>query len=124
MFDVLWVCGLSALALPLAIALICGWSPRWVRRRTSPWGIRVRGVAFLVLWASGMVVPLAKWGGLDSEDAALATFPAQFGMMTFAAGLMCGSELGEWFYRRAVQSTIRDGAGTDGGWPQGPHSSS
>lgn len=104
MFDLLWICGWSVLALPLAISSIRGWAPQRVRRHTTPWGIRVRGVALLVFWASGMVVPLARWGGLDSEDVTFLTFPAQFGLMMFGAGLMCGSQLGERFHRQAMRS--------------------
>ncbi|MFI6012603.1 hypothetical protein ACIBAG_27945 [Streptomyces sp. NPDC051243] len=122
MFDWLWVLGWSALALPLAIASLRGWAPKRVRRHVSPWGIRVRGIALLVFWASGMVVPLARWAGLDSEDSTFLTFPAQFGLMMFGAGLMCGSQLGERFHRQAMQSwTLNEGRDGDGK-PQGTRS--
>ena len=102
MFDLLLVCGYCAFALPLAIAALRGWAPRRVRRRTAPWVIRVRGVALLVLWASAMVVPLARQLGADSEDSAFLTFSAQFGLMMFAAGLVCGAQAGERFSRQAA----------------------
>ncbi|MDX3528169.1 hypothetical protein P1P75_17435 [Streptomyces sp. ID05-39B] len=102
MFDLLLVCGYCAFALPLAIAALRGWAPRRVRRRTAPWVIRVRGVALLVLWASAMVVPLARQLGADSEDSTFLTFSAQFGLMMFAAGLVCGAQAGERFSRQAA----------------------
>ena len=102
MFDLLLICGYSAFALPLAIAALRGWAPRRMRRRTAPWVIRVRGVALLVLWASATVVPLARRLGAGSEDSTFLTFPAQFGLMMFAAGLMCGAQVGERFSQQAA----------------------
>lgn len=99
----LWLIGWSAFALPLAIASLRGWAPKSARRRTTPWGIRVRGVALLVIWIGGLIVPLLRWSGLDTEDAAFLGAIVQVGFLMFAAGLMGGSQLGEWFYRRAVQ---------------------
>ncbi|MFI1358083.1 hypothetical protein ACH4TV_31540 [Streptomyces sp. NPDC020898] len=122
MFDWLWLLGWSALALPLAIASLRGWAPKWTRHQISPWGIRVRGVALLVFWASGMVVPLARWSGLDSEDSMFLTFPAQFGLMMFGAGLLCGSQLGEWFYRQAMQARLLDEARDESGRTHSPES--
>lgn len=72
-------------ALPLAIASLCGWAPKSVRRRTTLWGIRVRGVALLVVWVGG---------------------------------LMGGSQLGKWFYRRAVQPHALDEKPSTGGRPR------
>ncbi|AVH54845.1 hypothetical protein C4B68_02435 [Streptomyces dengpaensis] len=46
-----------------------------------------------MFWASGMVGPPARWGGLNSEDStfhsedsAFLAFPAQFGLMMFGSG--------------------------------------
>ncbi|MEV1067048.1 hypothetical protein [Streptomyces sp. NPDC050263] len=102
MFDLLLIVGFSAFALPLAIATLRGWAPHRIRRRTARWVIRVRGVALLVLWTSAVVVPLSRLLGADPEDSAFLTFPAQFGLMMFAAGLMCGAQLGERFSRQAT----------------------
>ncbi|MEU0112622.1 hypothetical protein ABZ137_02570 [Streptomyces bobili] len=104
MFDLLVIVGFSAFALPLAIATLRGWAPHRIRGRTVPWVIRVRGVALLVLWASAVVVPLSHLLGADSQDAAFHAFPAQFGLMMFAAGLMCGAQLGERFSRQATSA--------------------
>ncbi|WP_405638843.1 hypothetical protein [Streptomyces sp. NBC_00019] len=109
MFLWLWLTGWSACVLPLAIASLRGWAPKSVRRRTAPWGIRVRGVALLVIWAGGLIVPLLWRSGLDTQDAAFFGAIVQVGLLMFAAGLMSGSWLGEWFYRRAVQSRELDG---------------
>jgi len=109
-FDLLWVIGWSVFVLPLAVAALRGWAPRWVRRRVSPWGVRVRAVALLVFWAGRMVVPLARWGGLNAEDSAFLMFPAQFGLMMSGVGLMCGSELGERLHRQAMRSWYTDEA--------------
>ncbi|WP_189787897.1 hypothetical protein [Streptomyces capitiformicae] len=103
MFLWLWPIGWSAFALPLAIASLRGWAPKSVRRRITPWGIRVRGVALLVIWVGGLIVPLLQHSGLDTDDAAFLGAVVQVGFLMFAAGLMGGSQLGEWFYRRAVQ---------------------
>ncbi|MFF6880245.1 MULTISPECIES: hypothetical protein [unclassified Streptomyces] len=103
MFLWLWLIGWSAFALPLAIASLRGWAPKQVRRRTSPWGIRVRGVALLVLWLGGLAGPLLRWSDLDTADAGFLTSVVQGGFLMFAAGLVAGSQLGEWFYRRALR---------------------
>jgi hypothetical protein len=112
-----WLIGWSAFALPLAIASLRGWAPRRVRQRTSPWGIRVRGVALLVLWAGGLVAPLLRGSGLDAEDAGFLAAVVQVGLLTFAAGLVSGSQFGEWFYRRAVRSQAPAEARGSGGQP-------
>ncbi|WP_405954908.1 hypothetical protein [Streptomyces phaeochromogenes] len=117
MFLWLWLIGWSVFVLPLAIASLRGWAPKSVRRRTTPWGIRVRGVALLVLWAGGLIVPLLRWSGLDTEDAAFLGSIVQVGLLMFAAGLMGGSQLGEWFYRRAVSPKPLDEMPGSGGRP-------
>jgi len=113
----LWLIGWSAFALPLAFASLRGWAPKSVRRRTTPWGIRVRGVALLVFWAGGLIVPLLRQSGLDTEDAAFLGSIVQAGFLMFGAGLMAGSQLGEWFYRRAVQPKALDETPGGGGRP-------
>lgn len=110
----LWLIGWSAFALPLAIASLRGWAPKRVRHRTSPWGIRVRGVALLVLWLGGLTGPLLRWSDLDTEDAGFLASVVQFGFLMFAGGLMAGSQLGEWFYRRVMRDQAVDRA-RDGG---------
>ncbi|MGW3413133.1 hypothetical protein [Streptomyces sp. NPDC000888] len=117
MFLWLGLIGWSAVVLPLAIASLRGWAPKSVRRRTTPWGIRVRGVALLVIWGGGLIVPLLWRSGLDAEDAAFLGAVVQVGFLMFAAGLMSGSWLGEWFYRRAVRSRGLDEMPCSGGRP-------
>lgn len=117
MFQWLWLIGWSAFALPLAIAALRGWAPKSVRRRTTPWGIRVRGVALLVIWVGGLIVPLLRWSDLDTEDAVFLGSLVQVGCLTFAAGLMGGSQLGEWFYRRAVRPEELEETSSTGGRP-------
>ncbi|MDH6566823.1 hypothetical protein M2160_001844 [Streptomyces sp. SAI-117] len=117
MFTWLWLIGWSVVTLPLAAASLRGWAPRRVRRRTSPWGIRVRGVALLVIWAGGVVVPLLRWSGLDPESATFFGSMAEVGVLMFAAGLIGGSQLNEWFHRRTVRSQGVGVAPGDGGWP-------
>ncbi|WP_340377611.1 hypothetical protein U5640_22740 [Streptomyces sp. SS7] len=96
-----WLIGWSAFVLPLSIASLRGWAPRRVRRRTTPWSIRVRGVALLVMWLGGLV-PLARWGGLVDGDAVFLVSLAQVGLLLFAAGLISGSQLGDRFRRTAA----------------------
>ncbi|WNZ07031.1 hypothetical protein [Streptomyces sp. 11x1] len=108
MFLWLWLIGWSAFALPVAVASLRGWAPKRVRRRTSPWAIRVRGVALLVIWLGGLTGPLLRWSDLDSADASLLASVVQGGLLVFAGGLVAGSQLGEWFYRRAVQAQTVD----------------
>ncbi|WP_326661280.1 hypothetical protein [Streptomyces canus] len=103
-----WLIGWSAFALPLAIASFRGWAPRRVRSRTTPWGIRVRGVALLVMWVGGLVVPLGRWGGLVDEDAMFPLSAVQVSLLMFAAGLISGSQLGDRFRRRAAHPRAVD----------------
>ncbi|MBT2368136.1 hypothetical protein J7E88_23155 [Streptomyces sp. ISL-10] len=117
MFTWLFVIGWSAFALPLAIAMLRGWAPRRVRRRISPWGIQVRGIALLVLWVGGLVGPLVRQSGLDIEEATILASMTSVGFLMFAGGLMSGSQLGEWFYRRAGRSQALDAAQDVGGQP-------
>jgi hypothetical protein len=112
-----WLIGWSAFVLPLAVALLRGWAPKRVRSRTSPWSIRVRGVALLVLWFGGLTGPLLRWSDLDSGDAGFLTSVAQGGLLMFAGGLVAGSQLGEWFYRRAVRAHAVDQPGDISGRP-------
>ena len=112
-----WLIGWSVFVLPLAIASLRGCAPKSARRRTTPWGIRVRGVALLVLWVGGLIVPLLRWSGLHTEDAAFLGSIVQVGFLMFSAGLMGGSQLGEWFCRRAVSPKPLDetpGSGSGG----------
>ncbi|MFF6781475.1 hypothetical protein [Streptomyces sp. NPDC012510] len=111
MFLWLWLIGWSAFALPVAIASLRGWAPKRVRSRTSPWAIRVRGVALLVMWLGGLTGPLLRWSDLAAEDASFLASVAQGGFLVFAGGLVAGSHLGEWFYRRAVRAQTVDHAG-------------
>lgn len=100
MFLWSWLIGWSAFVLPLSIASLRGWAPRRVRQ-TSPWGIRVRGVALLVMWVGGLVVPLGRWGGLVGGDAMFLLPGIEVGLLLFAAGLIAGSQLGDRFRRSA-----------------------
>lgn len=104
MFVWLWLIGWSALALPLAALMLQGWAPRRHRHRALPWATQVRGIAMLVLWAGGMLTPLVLHSDLDREDASFfaSVVPAWFTL--FAAGLMCGAQRAEGFYRRAIRS--------------------
>ncbi|GAA3791749.1 hypothetical protein ACFS5L_06635 [Streptomyces phyllanthi] len=112
-----WLVGWSAFALPLAISSLRGWAPKRVRRRTSPWGIRVRGVALLVIWFGGLTVPLLRSSGLDAEDRIFLASVMQVGFLMFASGLMAGSQLGEWFHRRVMRDQAVDQARGSGGRP-------
>ncbi|WP_128379996.1 hypothetical protein [Streptomyces cavernae] len=123
MFLWFWLIGWSAFTLPLAISSLRGSASKRVRRRTSPWGIRVRGVALLVIWFGGLVVPLLRASDLDAEEAGFLASLMQMGFLMFASGLMAGSQLGEWFYRRVMrdQAVDQPPAAVDGrGDPEGP----
>ncbi|MDW4909088.1 hypothetical protein RB628_28070 [Streptomyces sp. ADMS] len=108
MFLWLWLVGWSAFVLPLSVATLRGWAPKRVRSRTTPWGIRVRGVALLVMWVGGLVVPLGRWSGLAGEDAMLLTPVSEAGLLLFAAGLIAGSQLSDRFRRSAERSRAAD----------------
>ncbi|TQJ92530.1 hypothetical protein FBY22_3401 [Streptomyces sp. SLBN-31] len=114
-FPWIWLITWSAFVLPLAIASLRGWAPRRVRSRTSPWGIRVRGVAMLVMWVGGLV-PLLRWSGLLGQETSLLLTVVQAGLLMLAAGLISGSQLSELFRRRAVRS-LRADQGPGGGRP-------
>ncbi|TQJ37007.1 hypothetical protein OHU34_42775 [Streptomyces sp. NBC_00080] len=64
----------------------------------------MRGVALLVIWIGGLVGPLLRWSGLDTEDATFFGAMTEVGVLMFAAGLIGGSQLSEQFYRRAVRA--------------------
>lgn len=106
MFLWAWLIGWSAFVLPLSIASLRGWAPKRVRSRTTPWGIRVRGVAMLVMWVGGLVVPLGRWGGLVGKDAMLLLPVVEASLLLFAAGLIAGSQLGDRFRRSAVRPPV------------------
>ncbi|WP_416978181.1 hypothetical protein [Streptomyces sp. T028] len=108
MFLWVWVVGWSAFVLPLSIASLQGWAPKRVRSRTTSWGIRVRGVALLVMWLGGLIVPLGRWGGLVGGDAMFLLPVAEAGLLLFAAGLIAGSQLGDRFRRGAASAQARD----------------
>ncbi|GGR92603.1 hypothetical protein GCM10010269_34530 [Streptomyces humidus] len=106
MFLWAWLIGWSAFVLPWSIASLRGWAPKRVRSRTTPWGIRVRGVAMLVMWVGGLVVPLGRWGGLVGKDAMFLLPVVEAGLLLFASGLIAGSQLGDRFRRSAVPPQI------------------
>ncbi|WP_432043350.1 hypothetical protein [Streptomyces cadmiisoli] len=110
MYIWLWVIGTSAIVLPLAIAALRGWVPKGVRHRTTPWATQVRGVAMLVIWAGGLVHPLLRSSDLTEDDMYFLGSLVQPGLLMFGAGLMAGSQLGEWFYRRAVPAGTPEAA--------------
>ncbi|WP_159038121.1 hypothetical protein [Streptomyces sp. WM6386] len=118
MFLWLWLIGWSAFVLPLAIASLRGWAPKRIQNRTSPWGVRVRGVAMLVMWIGGIVGPLLHWTSLDGDDTLFLATVAQVGLLMLAAGLIGGSQLGEWFHRRAMRARAADDADHSAGRPQ------
>jgi hypothetical protein len=90
----LWLFGWSVFVLPPATASLRGRAPRSVRRRTTPWGIRVRGVAMPAIRVGGLIVPLLRWSSLATGDAAFLVSIVQVGFLMLAAGLMSGSQPG------------------------------
>ncbi|WP_371658262.1 hypothetical protein [Streptomyces sp. NBC_00280] len=104
----LWLVGWSVFVLPLSVASLRGWAAKRVRGRTTPWGIRVRGVALLVMWVGGLIVPLGRWGGLAGEDAMFLLPAVEVGLLLFAAGLIAGSQLSDRFRRGAARSQAAD----------------
>lgn len=107
MFPWVWLITWSVFVVPLAVASLRGWAPRRVRSRTSPWGIRVRGVAMLVIWVGGLL-PLLRWSGLLGREAAFFLTIVQAGSFMLAAGLISGSQLNEFFRRRAMHPLSAD----------------
>lgn len=122
----LWLADWSAFVLPLSVASLRGWAPKRVRGRTTPWGIRVRGVALLVTWVGGLVVPLGRWGGLVGEDAMFLLPAVDVGLLLFAAGLVAGSQLSDRFRQGAArvpkQRTKASASGPEDVTPAGPWS--
>ncbi|MFF8536952.1 hypothetical protein ACF07B_34175 [Streptomyces sp. NPDC015532] len=104
MFVWLWIAVWSAFVLPLSIASLRGWAPKRVRNRTSPWGIRVRGVAMLVMWTGGMIAPLLHWTSLNGDDTLFLATVIQVGLLMLAIGLIGGSQLGDRFHRRTMRT--------------------
>lgn len=63
-----------------------------------------------MIWIGGLVVPLLRRSGLNTEDATFLGSMVEVGVLMFAAGLMGGSQLSERFYRQAVRSQAVDQA--------------
>jgi len=70
-----------------------------------------------VIWFGGLTVPLLRSSGLDAEDAGFLASVIPVGFLMFASGLMAGSQLGEWFYRRVMRDQAADQVHNSGGRP-------
>lgn len=77
----------------------------------------MRGVALLVIRIGGLVVPMLRFSGLDTEDATFFGSMMEVGVLMFAAGLIGGSQLSERFYRRTVRSQVLEQAPDSAGQP-------
>lgn len=112
MFERVWLIGWSVCVLPLAVLLLRGWAPSWARRPSNPAVLRVRGVALLLLWCSGILHPLLRVTGAFAEDGAMLTTVGQGCLMLLAFGLIGGAELTGLFGRReGARSAARNGEG-------------
>jgi hypothetical protein len=74
-------------------------------------------VALLVIWVGGLVVPLLRFSGLDTEDTTFFGSVMEVGVLMFAAGLIGGSQLSERFHRRTVRSQAAEQAPDSAGQP-------
>ncbi|MCZ7461989.1 hypothetical protein [Streptomyces sp. WMMC940] len=103
MFQWLWTAVWSAVMLPLGAALIVGRVPPWMRRQSTPGGLKVKGIAAFVLYAGLMVPPLTTLSGMRPEDADLVRM-VLVPMAVFSGhGLVLGATLCERFNRRAME---------------------
>jgi hypothetical protein len=94
-----WMGLLTTTVLPLAVAAMRGWMPRWTRGRRTRARTQVQGVSLLVLYVGGMLHSVVRLSDVPREVADLflpALFPA---LMFLALGLQGGAALTEWFGR-------------------------
>ncbi|MET9803561.1 hypothetical protein [Streptomyces sp. NPDC006368] len=103
MFYWLWMAFWSAIMLPLAAAFLAGRVPGWIRRQSTLGGLKVKGIAALVLYLGLLVPPLTALSGMPAENANLLRM-ALVPMTVFAAqGLIVGAALCERFSRREAE---------------------
>ncbi|MEV6163314.1 hypothetical protein AB0L71_15535 [Streptomyces sp. NPDC052052] len=65
-FYWVWIAAYTAVLLPLAIASLRGWSPRWVGDR-SVRAARARGVAACAIYASGLAPAVMGLAGVPDD---------------------------------------------------------
>ncbi|MEU7278504.1 hypothetical protein AB0A69_06905 [Streptomyces sp. NPDC045431] len=100
MFYWLWMAFWSAIMLPLAAAFLAGRGPGWIRRQSTPGGLKVKGIAALVLYLGLLVPSLTALSGMPAESANLLRM-ALVPMAVFVAqGLILGATLCDGFNRR------------------------
>ncbi|MCP3822095.1 hypothetical protein NLX86_29610 [Streptomyces sp. A3M-1-3] len=96
----IWVIVSSAVALPFGIALLGGWAPEWIRKHSSAGGIRVQGIATLIMYVALLVPVAVELSSMDQAD-------AEFFMPLFlflGIGLMYGAKLCDRFNSKAEQA--------------------
>ncbi|TLQ47584.1 hypothetical protein [Streptomyces marianii] len=103
MFQWLWTAVWSAVMLPLGAAMIAGRVPLWMRRQSTPGGLKVKGIAAFVLYAGLMVPPLTTLSGIRPEDADFVRMVLVPMTVFLGHGLILGATLCERFNRREME---------------------
>ncbi|GAA3370850.1 hypothetical protein GCM10020367_19130 [Streptomyces sannanensis] len=67
-FHWVWLAVWTALVLPFGIALLRGRAPAWLRQRSTVRGIRMRGVACLMLYGSALAPSLLTLTGSAADE--------------------------------------------------------
>ncbi|MFI6106300.1 hypothetical protein [Streptomyces sp. NPDC051310] len=103
MFHWLWMAFWSAIMLPLAAAFLAGRVPGWIRRQSTFGGLKVRGIAALVLYLGLLVPPLTALSGMPAESTNLMRMALVPMTVVTAQGLIVGANLCERFNRREAE---------------------
>ncbi|KUN08126.1 hypothetical protein AQI96_28370 [Streptomyces canus] len=100
---------------PSGDRLVAGLGTRASPTSYGPAGHPGARAALLVIWIGGLVVPMLRSSGLDTEDATFFGSMVEVGVLMFAAGLVGGS----WLSARSMDartSTSQGIAGCNTGW--------
>lgn len=115
-FQWLWIAVSSAVMLPLAAALMAGRVPRWMRRDSTPGGLKVKGIAAFVLYAGLLAPPVTTLSGMRPEAAELVRMVLVPITVFGGHGLILGATLCERFNRREAANwpTVNSGGEVGG----------
>ncbi|WP_158071178.1 hypothetical protein [Streptomyces sp. CB03234] len=103
MFPWLWMGVSSAIMLPLGVALLAGRVPRWMRRQSTPGGLKVKGIAAFVLYVALMVPPVTTVSRMHPEAADLMRMALVPMAVFLGHGLILGATLCERFNHREAE---------------------
>ncbi|WP_328399492.1 hypothetical protein OHS70_21605 [Streptomyces sp. NBC_00390] len=115
MFHWLWITVWSVIILPLAAVLLSGRAPQWMRRQSTPGGLKVKGIAALVLYTGVLIPAIPSLAGMRSEDAEFLRMVLVPSAVFAGHGLILGATLCDRFNRsEATPATHSAWSGSEG----------